>query len=58
MSRVGRSASLATGPRSAGAHALVWDGRDEAGVELEAGVYLYRYRAGSTVESDRIVIAR
>lgn len=49
---------LESGPRSAGEHTLVWDGRDEAGVEVEAGVYLYRYRAGNTVESDRIVIAR
>ncbi len=44
--------SLADGYLEAGRHEIVWDGRDESGLEVSRGVYLYRlevpgqYRAG------------
>ncbi len=34
--------TLLAGPKSAGEHTLVWDGRDDAGFAVAAGVYLYR----------------
>jgi len=32
--------------REAGEHRLLWDGRDENGITVPAGVYLYTMQAG------------
>ncbi len=37
--------SLASGPLAPGAHAIAWDGTDEAGQRLPSGLYLYRLEA-------------
>ena len=34
---------------------LVWDGRNEAGLRVSAGVYHYRIRASGFVDSHRII---
>jgi hypothetical protein len=41
-----RIATLLSGVRSAGTHAVHWDGRDDAHRPLASGVYLYRLRTG------------
>ncbi|MBN2169929.1 MAG: hypothetical protein JW819_01255 [Candidatus Krumholzibacteriota bacterium] len=40
----------------AGEHAAAWDGRDEAGRALPAGVYLYRLRAQGRAAARRMVL--
>jgi len=51
-----RVRTLALGePMAAGAHAADWDGRDDAGVRLRAGLYLCRLDAGGLSETRRIV---
>jgi hypothetical protein len=48
--------TLVDGIMPAGEHEVVWDGRDAAGNRVASGVYLYRLRAGSTVETRRVVL--
>ncbi len=38
------------GPLGAGSHRLVWDGRDEAGKDVAAGVYIYRVEINGQVD--------
>jgi len=41
------------GPLRAGSHRLVWDGRDEQGEEVAAGVYLYQVEIDGQVEAKK-----
>ena len=41
------------GPLRAGSHRLVWDGRDEAGKDVAAGVYIYRVEIDGQVEAKK-----
>jgi hypothetical protein len=45
----------ATGP---GEYSVVWDGRDESGVDVPAGVYLCRLTCGGDIETTRILVVR
>jgi len=53
-----RLVTLEKGVGNAGAHARRWDGRDASGRELASGVYLYRLRAGTQVETRRMLLLR
>ena len=41
------------GPLGAGSHRFVWDGRDEAGKAVAAGVYVYRVEIDGRVEAKK-----
>ena len=41
------------GPLGAGSHRLIWDGRDEAGKDVAAGVYIYRVEIDGQVEAKK-----
>ncbi len=41
------------GPLGAGSHRLVWDGRDESGKSVAAGVYVYRAEIDGRVEAKK-----
>ena len=41
------------GPLGAGTHRFVWDGRDEAGRAVAAGVYVYRVEVEGRVEAKK-----
>lgn len=49
-------AVLLEGQKPAGRYAVRWDGRDEAGRPVAAGVYLYRLETGRTVLTRRLVL--
>jgi subtilisin family serine protease len=51
-------ATLADGRFSAGEHRLSWNGRGPDGAEVASGVYFYRLKSGSLVESRRLTILR
>ena len=51
-------AELVEGRREAGTHTLRWDGRDDEGRELASGVYLYRLRSGTKVETRKLLLVR
>ena len=41
------------GPLQAGSHRFVWDGRDEAGKAVAAGVYIYQVEVDGRVEAKK-----
>ena len=57
MDVAGRSVrSLFAGERPAGSHVVTWDGRNDGGVRVGAGVYLVEMDGGSWRRTARIVI--
>jgi len=51
-------ATLVNGVRSAGTHAVNWDGRSENGQDLASGAYLLRMQTGDQSSTRRITIVR
>ena len=50
--------TLHEGTLTPGAHTLVWNGLDDAGHEVGAGVYFYRLQAGAYEQSRRLTIVK
>lgn len=50
--------TLEAGDEPAGRHELNWQGRDDEGRTVAAGVYFYRLRAGDEVQTRRMVLAK
>lgn len=48
--------TLLNGWSTAGVHSARWDGRDDAGRPVNAGVYLYRLRAGTFDSTQRMIV--
>jgi len=46
---------LALGRRPAGVHHVTWDGRDDAGRTVSAGVYLVRFQAGDATQVRKVL---
>jgi len=53
-----RIATLASGPRAAGRHHAVWDGRDAAGRPVASGMYIARLRTATHASVQRLVLVR
>lgn len=53
-----RVATLQDGPLTAGRHFRRWDGRNDAGQPLAAGIYLARLRTPDSMETVKLVRAR
>lgn len=51
-----RIRTLANQRQIAGQHRLHWDGRNEFGMSVPSGVYLYRLRAGDFVQTRKMVL--
>jgi hypothetical protein len=41
---------------SAGQYKSVWDGRDESGVKVASGIYLYQLRAGEFITKKKMTL--
>jgi hypothetical protein len=52
----GHVRTLLSGEVGPGNHSVQWDGRDERGTSVGSGVYFYRLRLGSNLESSRKMI--
>ncbi len=50
--------TLHAGVMSAGQHSIVWDGRDDSGQRLEAGVYMLRFTAVGRSETRALRLVR
>ena len=50
--------TLADESMAAGNHTVVWDGRDDTGNAVAAGVYLTRLNAGGTVATGKMVLVK
>lgn len=44
--------------RAAGRHSVTWNGRDETGRAAPAGVYLYRFETGSSVQTRTMTLVK
>jgi len=53
-----RIRTLIDRPMTAGNHSLQWNGLDESGRQVPAGIYFYRIRAGDFVASKTLVLVR
>lgn len=53
-----RVASLVDGPRSPGLHRVEWDGANESGQAVAAGVYVYQLEVGAERMSGKAVVQR
>ena len=51
-------ARLARGWHAAGHYTTHWDGRNDAGVRVATGVYIYRLRAGEQVQMRKLLLLR
>lgn len=51
-------ATLLDEHQDAGSHSLNWDGTDDGGEKLSAGVYFLKFTAGEYREAARVVILR
>jgi hypothetical protein len=49
---------VASGPRPAGRHEIGWDGRDDRGNGVPAGMYVIRLSAGRVRDTRRVMITR
>ncbi|MEP7027220.1 MAG: endonuclease [Candidatus Eisenbacteria bacterium] len=49
---------VARGPMDAGSHSAEWNGRDDDGAQVAAGLYFYRLEAGDAQETRRMVFVR
>lgn len=56
--RGGLVISLASGMYSVGDHLVVWDGQDDRGRAVPSGTYLAYLRAGSFVQTQRLLLLR
>ncbi|MRR08858.1 T9SS type A sorting domain-containing protein [bacterium] len=50
--------TLVDGPQERGRHTVQWDGRDERGAAVGAGMYCYRIEAGGRSDTRRMVVVR
>ncbi|MEZ4649388.1 MAG: FlgD immunoglobulin-like domain containing protein [Candidatus Eisenbacteria bacterium] len=41
-----------------GVHAAQWDGRNSAGVQVQAGIYFYRIQAGAEIWSSKLILKK
>lgn len=49
---------LVSGPLTAGAHSVVWDGRDNSGKAVSSGVYISRLSMGNKTTAGRLLLAK
>jgi len=50
--------TLLKGERQAGFGTVQWDGKNEKGLPVPPGVYLYRLKAGTEVRTKKMVLTR
>ena len=53
-----RVRTLLAGVQPAGSRTVTWDGRDDAGTQLRAGMYVLRLVAGERIETRTVRLVR
>ncbi|PKK82752.1 MAG: hypothetical protein CVT49_12170 [candidate division Zixibacteria bacterium HGW-Zixibacteria-1] len=54
----GRKVRNFSGSNEAGTYRVSWDGKDDNGVEVGSGIYLYRIKAGEFVDSKKMIMLK
>lgn len=49
---------LLQGDRAAGSYSITWDGKDDNGIDVPSGIYLYRFATGGFVQQKKMVLLR
>jgi flagellar hook assembly protein FlgD len=49
---------LASGSYSSGRYLVEWDGRNENGIQVASGIYIYRLQAGAFVVNRKMIISK
>ncbi len=49
---------LEDGRKQAGYHSVIWDGRNDSGIQVSSGVYIYKVKAGENVISKRMMMVK
>ncbi len=50
--------TLISGPMAAGRHNQIWNGRDQRGVQVATGTYVYRIQAGDFVATRKLMLMK
>ncbi|MHB9028980.1 MAG: FlgD immunoglobulin-like domain containing protein [Candidatus Latescibacterota bacterium] len=50
--------TLISGVQSAGAHSVVWDGKDDQGISVSSGAYISRLESGNTVRTAKMLLRK
>ena len=50
--------TLVNKPHAGGHYSVKWGGRDELGVVISGGVYLYQLKAGAYVKTKKMLLLR
>ncbi|MEP0827805.1 MAG: T9SS type A sorting domain-containing protein [bacterium] len=50
--------TLVQGEKPAGYHSVLWDGKNEAGIEVGSGIYFYRLKAGQFTQSKKMLLLK
>jgi hypothetical protein len=50
--------TLMDGPRGAGSHRVIWDGKDDGGRDVASGIYFYQLTAGDYKETKKMTLIR
>ncbi|MDP8209730.1 MAG: FlgD immunoglobulin-like domain containing protein, partial [Candidatus Stygibacter australis] len=53
-----RVAELADGEKPAGTYNVTWNGDDNSGSALPAGVYFYQLKSGNSQENNKLLLIR
>jgi flagellar hook assembly protein FlgD len=43
---------------SKGSHYSIWDGKDNNGLNVASGVYIYRLKSGNTTQSKKMILMK
>jgi len=49
---------LLEGTQLAGAHSVVWDGKDDRGLQVASGIYFYRFKTEGFTDTKRMILMR
>ncbi len=50
--------TLVSGTKPAGSHTIQWNGRDDSGLKVASGIYVYMIKAGAFVKSRRLTLLK
>lgn len=50
--------TLFNGEKNAGYHQVIWDGKNEQGITVPTGIYIYRIATGSIVQTRKMMLVR